>query len=79
MLEPRFLAWPCTKPVQQRVGTPFGEHYLHTVSVSQMLFGRSEQHTMVQNVTSHSSIPFQYISWGAMLSSSVLQNQLFLS
>lgn len=34
---------------------------------------------MVQNVTLHSSFPFKYISRGVMLSSPVLQNQLFLS
>lgn len=81
MLEPRFLTWSCTdtEPLQQRAGTPFGEHYLCTVSVSEMLFGRAEQYTTAQDVTPHSSIPFKYISRGVMLSSPVLQNQLFLS
>lgn len=81
MLEARFLTWFCTdtKPLQQRAGTPFGEHYLCTMSVSWRLFGRSEQYTTAQNVTPHSSIPFKCISRGVMLSSPVLQNQLFLS
>lgn len=81
MLDPRFLVRFCTdtKPLQQRAGIPFAEHYLCTLRVSQMPFGRSEQCTTVQNVTPHSSIPFKYISRGVMLSSPVLQNQLFLS
>lgn len=44
-----------------------------------MLFGGSQKHTSVQHVTLRSSFPFKYISRGVMLSSPVLQNQLFLS